>query len=950
MTYSRPSTRTVNALGDPGRPNRVGVTGSSQIQVSQNGRIYDNRNPGQILRNQEAKTAVVTNFIDTVTDAGSKLYKRYLQGQANEQMGELLATQDPEDLMRSTTSQEQRDVLRRFNPFARDQLEVWQAEYGASRYQADYAANREKNKAVLTDPAVSDEVKAQLMGEIKDLALNESGLRDVRPQVLGSVAPALAQFEGQQAGLNYRDTVRRQRENALVVFENGLLSTVTPFLSAGEGEEGRGNIKAASKSLEQQLAKKSVMFTPKEQASSFYAGLSQSIGLLMAEENFDAAVKLATRSLALANSEVKAASGIDFFDIKDDRGKSLTLKLSELSNRALAAQSRADQLDGKRLVGEFSSQYRKATSPEEKEAVYSSFLAATAGLDPAAIPAAISAFGSTVATLDRPTELQIQNEANLMIDITTKGYNDETKRAAIAKAVTSGGMTASQGARQLDMVARGNPDKLIYEGIDMGAKAAQERIDVAVMDILSSSEGPNGEPNPLFAGLDDNEQKALIESTLKSKTATELQKKVKEAMDKGDPWSYERYIEEYGNEFARQVEAFRKKTTSGAFGGKTRAERIKEEYRTLESNVSKGPLTVDSFSPESRRNWERVNPGKKPELKDLLGYLSDQLGSIKDADGKPIYKDSPKLVKDLARKSRIQEDEYGLGIDINPMNILFGVRSLKELDEAGDVERIGAEKESDVKGDQSNASPADGFKDVLLRGLTALSGAIEGPAVAGTLGGKPGIEYSSASRELARVMARQEPLSIKTGGLPQVSAATPVRRASIAISSQNHPFFVAIGIAEGTRTPSGGFTKYYYGHTDRGDGNWNRGTVSGGRNGGSPEQVDRKWMGTLTSVSATMAPVLQRLGLPPNSQGWNRVMFNILDLRVQAPLAMDAFVSKLPQVVRQGLTVEAIAKARADSYFNSKGVLEASGFNNNYSRLFADQRSRAGVYDYKRRF
>ena len=239
-----------------------------------------------------------------------------------------------------------------------------------------------------------------------------------------------------------------------------------------------------------------------------------------------------------------------------------------------------------------------------------------------------------------------------------------------------------------------------------------------------------------------------------------------------------------------------------------------------------------------------------------------------------------------------------------------------------------------------------------MQGLGALGNVVTLPAQAETLESKPGVLNANNSPEFAKVMARQIPLGIKTQALPQLSAGTPVRRAPIAISSRNHPFFVAIGIAEGTRTPSGGNTKAYYGHTDIGDGNFNRGTVSGGRNGGSPQQVDREWMGTLTSVAATMAPVLQRLGLRPDSQGWNRVMFNILDLRVQAaPAAVRDFVGKLPRVMDQGLTIEAIAKARADSFFNPQtGRLEASGFGNNYSRLFADQRSRAGAYDYKRRF
>ena len=50
-------------------------------------------------------------------------------------------------------------------------------------------------------------------------------------------------------------------------------------------------------------------------------------------------------------------------------------------------------------------------------------------------------------------------------------------------------------------------------------------------------------------------------------------------------------------------------------------------------------------------------------------------------------------------------------------------------------------------------------------------------------------------------------------------------------------------------------------------------------------------------------------------------------------------------------SIEGIAKARADSFINpATGQLEAGGFGGSYNRLFTDQRSRAGTYDYKRRF
>jgi hypothetical protein len=173
--------------------------------------------------------------------------------------------------------------------------------------------------------------------------------------------------------------------------------------------------------------------------------------------------------------------------------------------------------------------------------------------------------------------------------------------------------------------------------------------------------------------------------------------------------------------------------------------------------------------------------------------------------------------------------------------------------------------------------------------------------------------------------------------------------APLRITSDRHPMFVAIGISEGTRTANGGYTKAYYGHRDPGNGVWNVGTVSG-QQGGSPASSDRRWMANLTSQSVSVAPILQRVGLQPGTQGWNRVLFNVLDLTVQAPVAARDFIAKLPQVMRQGASIEAIAKARADSFINpATGRLEAGGFGNSYNRLFADQRSRAGVWDYRRR-
>ena len=958
MTYSRPSTRAVDALQSVGTPNSIEVKGDSNVQVSANGRVVDARDPNQLIRNQEAKTAVMTNFIDKVTDAGTKLYKGYLEDQANDQIGNLLANTSPEDLMAVTADGPQRDAIRNLNPFAQDKLNEFKAQYGFSRYGEVLLSENEKNRPLLTDPSTSDEQKTQIRNDIRETARQESGLANLPANVLSLVAKDAAELEGRVSGRNYGDTLKRQKERDLQTLENGLLSTIAPFVNGSEGPDGRGNIEGAQQALERQIADNRDMFTPKDNADRLYSGVETRVAMLIANGNADEAVTLTNRMVDLAGTSIKTPSGQYFFDIKDDNGKSLTLKLSDLANNALRQQEIQGRRDVKELMGNYVVEYGEQTSPEGKSVVTQNFRGEIATLPPSQRAEAIAAMGQVGRDLDRPTQLQIKNSAEIMIDISRKGLNEEDARARLLKEVDLGRITATQYGQRLTEVANGNPDRDLYNDIGTAEKRYENETITAVQTLIEvGSIAPNGDGTATLDGYNDKEKQTVVLTDLRKRVIVDLEKQAKEARDSGKPWTTQMMVDAYEDALARQAQVLRDEYSKGQIVGesKTQLQRINEEYTGLIENAKTGPITVDSFLPETIKRWKKRNNGKTPTVKDLLGELTRQLKPLKDDKGNPIYEDPAKELKDLLRLNRqnneepIQKSKYQGG-GFNPLNWLPNLYNFEEPDKPKSEGEDKSEKPG-KKDDQANAAPVDGFKDLLSQGLGALSNVIERPAVAGTLEGKPGIINTDNTSEFAKVMARQVPLGIKTQALPQISAASEVRRAPIAISNRNHPFFVAIGIAEGTRTPSGGNTKAYYGHTDPGDGNRNRGTVSGGRNGGTPQQVDRQWMGILTSVSATMAPLLQRLGLPPNSQGWNRVMFNVLDLRVQAPAAVQTFISKLPQVMNQGLTIEAIAKARADSFINPQtGRLEASGFSNNYSRLFADQRSRAGVYDYKRRF
>ena len=193
-----------------------------------------------------------------------------------------------------------------------------------------------------------------------------------------------------------------------------------------------------------------------------------------------------------------------------------------------------------------------------------------------------------------------------------------------------------------------------------------------------------------------------------------------------------------------------------------------------------------------------------------------------------------------------------------------------------------------------------------------------------------------------------------TPALPQVESGKPVNSAPTMMSNSNHPHALLIGMNEGTRDAKGNPTRAYYGHTDPGNGRGNQGTFSAQQGYASAEQADRAWVRKINAVTlSTFTPALRAAGLTPGVAAYERILFNLQDLYVQAPAAATGrggLVDRIPEILAAGATIEVIAKARADSFFRpGTDVLDAPGFGNNYARLSSDQRRRAGTWDYKRR-
>ncbi len=176
----------------------------------------------------------------------------------------------------------------------------------------------------------------------------------------------------------------------------------------------------------------------------------------------------------------------------------------------------------------------------------------------------------------------------------------------------------------------------------------------------------------------------------------------------------------------------------------------------------------------------------------------------------------------------------------------------------------------------------------------------------------------------------------------QVTGQLPLR-SRVRQGSEFENMFLSIGVNEGTRRADGGFNDAYYGHTDPGDGAHNRGTISA--RSGTPEEADKTWTGILKNTQAQYDSVLEDLGAPANSAEHKALMFNILDLRVQAPAAVESFVSQIPQILEAGISAESLGKARHNAFINpATGRLDTTfpkETDSSSSRLLQDQMDRA---------
>ena len=960
MTYSRPGIRQTNANAGAPNPDRVRIANSPSIKKgagpSYSDRFVDANIEG---RNAGRDEAAISSFLENIREPFVKVADAISVENANREIGQLVADNpDLPELFR-TSPESVQDRIRSLSPRAQDLFLYNTAVSSGTAFQKTFATAVAAD-ALLTEPTseANREAQTQRYAELRSKAMESSGVSALPANYVGAISGELATFEGSVQGQLQEIRTKKDaaaKGNAEAAFWGATLekdAAAIPAVDSQMGDQVNARSAAAQRlngalaaRIEENLA--SGNLTPTQTLTRLWQGASQQIVEALNDGDTETARQLLALLETAAEGEIKVGkNGLNFWDLRipgaNGTSSSLQDKIRTTQKAIDQAETQGARAQAIRFLGKYLPGLT-SSDPAQRQAAEEGFRAALngSGLSPLAVMTALELQQTTTqrggattgAQIDAFTQLTtspeyINGTPGQRIDMATEAYNN-------------GSISQSQWAQELNGV-RNETDqsRQILSQIQFAQTVTKEgTVGTNVSTKLAEEtrsfiEATGINPPDVEQVIKDRIQ--VVEGRALIKTKTEIEA----GIQKGEVYDEARVTEIYQTnlelEAAKEITELRE--TSGSTGSVK--QRVQAQLKLIEAKIKESPDAVkrdpmQMFPPglvEEFREANRRNGNTEPDTwRSVFKYFAGRLAGIQDEKGGYMFGENQKEAQKWFREwyfDVLGEEPKDQGLDSPALRSPYDVPTSNNKTE---------EKSEGVD-----------FTATVLDGLTQLAGAVlpggGSPANAGTL-----TENQENLLNLAQAYSGRSPVSLATPPLPQVAAGTQTQTIPLAITTSNHPFSIAIGIAEGTRTPDGGMTKAYYGHRDPGNGVSNSGTYSA-QQGMSPAQSDVHWNGKLTRTQMRVAPLLEAAGIKRGTQGYNRLMFNVLDLSVQAPAAVPDFLYKIPEILRGGVTVEAIAKARADSFYNPRSKrLDAPGFGNNYQRLFRDQRSRAGVWDYRRR-
>lgn len=953
------------------------------VNVGPNGPLRDYRSPEQAGRNAALPYQQISAFLDNFVKTAKPVYDAYVSGQVAQERAKIMAQPEVLDAYRRGDD-EAKAFISSLRPQTRDFVNESIVNAGFEQYQKTLPVLVSRDPVLTSAPpaGVSDEefakTKALRFKELEEQAGQTAGFQTIDPQWLSTRIPEIQQVNGAVKAFAYQKQLEALDKRDSDAMARGFGSVMSDLTTRRGQAVANNRYQDFAAGLDEWWTRNSAQWqetrTPQQILNITWQGFTAKYNelLQMGElADVDAAESLLATMTALSQSNVKLKSGQSLGEMSFEDGSTLGSKLAELR---LRLKPMRDKLEEDERWKQTMPLFQQAMQPGASDAVRAQAAAQlpTVFSDPRQMMQAYSMLNQASGIADQPTNAQQQTMALLQMELNKDGLTYQQKKDMVLNAP---GLTWEQRLKFAPQV-QGEPNQEArsiaaarqYNGLEI------EQAGEAIAQVYAKAKAEGR----LNQGVGTPDAEAAARSAAISATRM-TEQRVQQMREQGKAPS----ADEVTAIFRNELDAYTR-STMRQVGAAARerpqsfAQVVTGELDTVRQNLVRngGKPTVDVFPDAVRQR--AVQQGYRNDYVGVQRYFLNRMKSATEDDGnggqRQVFPDPAKAYRDTMRsvkgadQSSVAPQQGLLRLDNNPGVVLLQKAGsvLQWLSEkTGSTQRYlqyqqqSEQKSQAPKPRQTSAQPQQGMGEQLIGGaLNLLVGAA--PAAAGEMPGRTaqrpqppsvvGLENISILAELMKLPGRAaQSLGVTTPLLPQTAATVPVKPVPLAISNDMHPLFVAIGINEGTRTPNGGYTKAYYGHRDPGNGAWNVGTVSG-QQGGSPQTSDQRWAGILTQTSASVAPILARVGLSRASAGFQRILFNVLDLRVQAPAAVPDFIKRLPQVINQGVTIEAIAKARADSFINpATGRLEAGGFGNNYQRLLADQRSRAGTWDYKRR-
>jgi hypothetical protein len=956
VTYSRPNIRQTDATPRVGRPDRGRILGGTpQITGDTNARVIDRSDPDLAGRNAGQDFSEFSAFLNDIIEPAVSIAEQLDVERANKQVGQLISDNPNLAELYANSPEEARAKIRSLSSRAQDLALERVVESATYKYGAGYNAAALSSK-ILSDPAREDEYAAE-EAKLKSEWREKSGLSNLPPEYVLKTATIQAQVDGETAAQldKARNKTKAQRLSATASEAYGKIWSdfggwfesldSTTFATPQEKLDAE---KKALESLNSNIitnlrkALNAGDATPESYLAEQISGAQQQIYIALAEGDTDRAqglldaVSTASRGYVPINKTlngkvVKDETNLWSLPVKGANGNSVSIESwirqqDQLIER-YEDKSTADKL--KKLLGPALQQLDAAKTLEERQLATSRIDTILQQLPGEDFIEGLAIVTPTLNAIERETEEQRLAFIDLVNSDIYKGYSPEKKKEEIERAIKTGYINSKTGLNELRRIGTNETGLTVAQDIAQKARAANKSqgTDQALLDRVTDITVTY--ENATNSGTDNSESNI---ATLQGRAEAATAKIIAERQAQGEsiqPGSDEsRKI--YSRELATLVGEYEKVRRDALKNYVDPAETSRKQLNEFIQAQVAGKSRLESFPESIKEEFKRNRPGESPTETNLLNYLISKLVGQQDADGNFLFGKDQAAVKnklatelDRARKAK-REGRRG-----------FYPNNSDSSEDSGGYE--GPSRPSDRRREKSEGEKADGvggpslpdYADMVFDSFGKIAGVVATPDQPAGL-----IENQEQIETMERMWDGREPPSLQTPPLPQVSAQAEVQPIPMAITTPDHPFFVAIGIAEGTRSADGSYTEP------------GRGTIGEGQ---SSQQMDKNWMGLLTQMQTQFSPVFRRMGIEPDTQGYNRLMFNLLDLKVQSSPQVNAFLRQLPEMVSAGLTIESIAKARADAFFDQSGRLEAPRFNNNYQTLYSDQRSRAGVWDYRRR-